>query len=208
MARRLTNSFDCFMVIETVGLFSRPFLPKNGSFPLQQRMADQILTQLKQHPDAWTRVDTILEYSNNQQTKVRWTENLLFFKRFFNDIYICLCVCFFTIVLCVTNTWGSHQDAMENSPSRAVRRSETCSYYCTSCQDEFAISRSYLGKVADFKCPFYFSSGIKKYIVGLIIKISSEADMLEVNALFVISGWKLMFDWILCLLTIVWSNVF
>lgn len=98
MARRLTNSFDCFMVIETVGLFSRPFLPKNGSFPLQQRMADQILTQLKQHPDAWTRVDTILEYSNNQQTKVRWTENLLlFFKRFFNDIYIyvCVCVCFF-----------------------------------------------------------------------------------------------------------------
>ncbi len=33
-------------------------------------MADQILTQLKQHPDAWTRVDTILEFSNNQQTKV------------------------------------------------------------------------------------------------------------------------------------------
>lgn len=38
--------------------------------PPQQRMADQILTQLKQHPDAWTRVDTILEFSNNQQTKV------------------------------------------------------------------------------------------------------------------------------------------
>lgn len=38
-------------------------------FPPQQRMADQILTQLKQHPDAWTRVDTILEFSNNQQTK-------------------------------------------------------------------------------------------------------------------------------------------
>lgn len=73
-----------FIVIETVGLFSRPFLPKNGSFPLQQRMADQILTQLKQHPDAWTRVDTILEYSNNQQTKVLWTGNLwLFFLKIF-----------------------------------------------------------------------------------------------------------------------------
>lgn len=68
-----------FIVIEAVGLFSRPFLPKNGSFPLQQRMADQILTQLKQHPDAWTRVDTILEYSNNQQTKVLWTGNLWLF---------------------------------------------------------------------------------------------------------------------------------
>lgn len=45
-------------------------LEERCPFPLQQRMADQILTQLKQHPDAWTRVDTILEFSNNQQTKV------------------------------------------------------------------------------------------------------------------------------------------
>lgn len=35
----------------------------------QQRTAQEVLTTLKEHPDAWTRVDTILEYSNNQQTK-------------------------------------------------------------------------------------------------------------------------------------------
>ncbi|XP_054260952.1 exportin-1 [Macrosteles quadrilineatus] len=35
----------------------------------QQRVAQEILTTLKEHPDAWTRVDTILEFSNNQQTK-------------------------------------------------------------------------------------------------------------------------------------------
>lgn len=35
----------------------------------QQRMAQEVLTSLKEHPDAWTRVDTILEYSKNQQTK-------------------------------------------------------------------------------------------------------------------------------------------
>lgn len=35
----------------------------------QQRMAQEVLTTLKEHPDAWTRVDTILEYSSNQQTK-------------------------------------------------------------------------------------------------------------------------------------------
>lgn len=35
----------------------------------QQRAAQEVLTTLKEHPDAWTRVDTILEYSNNQQTK-------------------------------------------------------------------------------------------------------------------------------------------
>ncbi|XP_013415271.1 exportin-1 isoform X2 [Lingula anatina] len=34
-----------------------------------QRVAQEVLTTLKEHPDAWTRVDTILEYSNNQQTK-------------------------------------------------------------------------------------------------------------------------------------------
>jgi exportin-1 len=32
-------------------------------------MAQEVLTTLKDHPDAWTRVDTILEYSSNQQTK-------------------------------------------------------------------------------------------------------------------------------------------
>uniref|UniRef100_A0A1B6HKN2 Exportin-1 n=1 Tax=Homalodisca liturata TaxID=320908 RepID=A0A1B6HKN2_9HEMI len=35
----------------------------------QQRVAQEILTTLKEHPDAWTRVDTILEFSSNQQTK-------------------------------------------------------------------------------------------------------------------------------------------
>ena len=34
-----------------------------------QRAAQEILTTLKEHPDAWTRVDTILEFSKNQQTK-------------------------------------------------------------------------------------------------------------------------------------------
>lgn len=29
----------------------------------QQRVAQDVLTTLKEHPDAWTRVDTILEYS-------------------------------------------------------------------------------------------------------------------------------------------------
>ncbi|XP_046388260.1 exportin-1 [Ischnura elegans] len=35
----------------------------------QQRIAQEVLTTLKEHPDAWTRVDAILEYSTNQQTK-------------------------------------------------------------------------------------------------------------------------------------------
>ncbi|XP_008555706.1 exportin-1 [Microplitis demolitor] len=35
----------------------------------QQKIAQEVLTTLKEHPDAWTRVDTILEYSQNQETK-------------------------------------------------------------------------------------------------------------------------------------------
>ncbi|XP_036118234.1 exportin-1 isoform X7 [Molossus molossus] len=41
----------------------------------QQRMAQEVLTHLKEHPDAWTRVDTILEFSQNMNTKmIRGTE--------------------------------------------------------------------------------------------------------------------------------------
>ncbi|KAL1462770.1 hypothetical protein WDU94_014579 [Cyamophila willieti] len=36
---------------------------------VEQKAAQEVLTALKEHPDAWTRVDTILEYSQNQQTK-------------------------------------------------------------------------------------------------------------------------------------------
>uniref|UniRef100_A0A8C6TRN8 Exportin 1 (CRM1 homolog, yeast) a n=1 Tax=Neogobius melanostomus TaxID=47308 RepID=A0A8C6TRN8_9GOBI len=36
----------------------------------QQRVAQEVLTNLKDHPDAWTRVDTILEFSQNMKTKV------------------------------------------------------------------------------------------------------------------------------------------
>ncbi|XP_042903085.1 exportin-1 isoform X2 [Parasteatoda tepidariorum] len=35
----------------------------------EQKIAQKVLTALKEHPDAWTRVDTILEFSKNQQTK-------------------------------------------------------------------------------------------------------------------------------------------
>ena len=40
-----------------------------GGEGAQQRVAQEILTTLKEHPDAWTRVDTILEFSHNQETK-------------------------------------------------------------------------------------------------------------------------------------------
>jgi exportin-1 len=34
-----------------------------------QKQAGELLNMLKEHPESWTRVDTILEFSQNQQTK-------------------------------------------------------------------------------------------------------------------------------------------
>lgn len=82
----------------------------------QQRIAQEVLTSLKEHPDAWTRVDTILEYSNNQQTK----------------------------------------------------------YYALQILEQVIKTR---WKVL----PRNQCEGIKKYIVGLIIKTSSDPILLEQN---------------------------
>ncbi|KAM3173818.1 Exportin-1 [Hymenolepis weldensis] len=35
----------------------------------EQKLAEKILSALKEHPDSWTRVDSILEFSSSQQTK-------------------------------------------------------------------------------------------------------------------------------------------
>lgn len=50
-------------------------------------MAQEVLTHLKEHPDAWTRVDTILEFSQNMNTKVSkltFIDLVFFFLPFIN----------------------------------------------------------------------------------------------------------------------------
>jgi hypothetical protein len=37
----------------------------------EQQMAQQVLAQFQEHPDAWQRVPVILQQSSNSQTKVR-----------------------------------------------------------------------------------------------------------------------------------------
>lgn len=83
------------------------------------RLAQEILTTLKEHPDAWTRVDTILEFSENQQTK----------------------------------------------------------YYALQILEEVIKTR---WKVL----PRNQCEGIKKYVVGLIIKTSSDPKMMEANKVY------------------------
>jgi len=86
----------------------------NGVGP-QQQLAGQVLTQFKEHPESWTKVDTILELSTNQKAK-----------------YFALQI----LETLIRTKW------------KALPR-EQC-------------------------------EGIKKYIVGLVIKLSSESATLEV----------------------------
>ncbi|XP_059618860.1 exportin-1 [Phlebotomus argentipes] len=85
----------------------------------QLRMAQDVLTTLKEHPDAWTRVDTILEYSQNQQTK----------------------------------------------------------YYALQILEEVIKTRWKI-------LPRNQCEGIKKYVVGLIIKTSSDSAVMEANKVY------------------------
>lgn len=85
----------------------------------QLRMSQNVLTTLKEHPDAWTRVDSILEFSQNQQTK----------------------------------------------------------YYALQILEEVIKTR---WKVL----PRNQCEGIKKYVVGLIIKTSSDATVMETNKVY------------------------
>ena len=41
----------------------------NSTYILQRIQSEAVLKQLQEHPDAWTRVDAILEQTKNQQTK-------------------------------------------------------------------------------------------------------------------------------------------
>lgn len=85
----------------------------------QLRLASDILTTLKEHPDAWTRVDSILEFSQNQQTK----------------------------------------------------------YYALQILEEVIKTRWKI-------LPRNQCEGIKKYVVGLIIKTSSDAATMEANKVY------------------------
>uniref|UniRef100_A0A1A9URN0 Exportin-1 n=1 Tax=Glossina austeni TaxID=7395 RepID=A0A1A9URN0_GLOAU len=85
----------------------------------QLRLAQDILTTLKEHPDAWTRVDSILEFSQNQQTK----------------------------------------------------------FYALQILEEVIKTRWKI-------LPRNQCEGIKKYVVGLIIKTSSDAATMEANKVY------------------------
>ena len=40
-----------------------------GMLNLQRQASERVLQKLQEHPDAWTRVDSVLEHSKSQQAK-------------------------------------------------------------------------------------------------------------------------------------------
>ncbi len=63
---RLLDFSQAQMDIELLDTVVAAFYTGQGP---QQTAAQTVLRELKEHPDSWTRVDAILEYSRNPQTK-------------------------------------------------------------------------------------------------------------------------------------------
>lgn len=69
LAQETVNQLLDFNQKLDIGLLDRVVGTLYSGSGDQQKMAQDVLTTLKDHPDAWTKVDTILEFSVNQQTK-------------------------------------------------------------------------------------------------------------------------------------------
>lgn len=114
----------------------------------EQRVAQEVLTTLKEHPNAWTRVDAILEYSQVSDV----TDVILF-------IYFLL-----------------NNNILKNHYLYPVQNQQT-KYYGLQILEQVIKTR---WKVL----PRNQCEGIKKYIVGLIIKTSSDPLTMEASKVY------------------------
>lgn len=85
----------------------------------QQRVAQEVLTTLKEHPNAWTRVDTILEYS---QVNVKVVSFICDCTRtyMYNNYIVTLEST--NKILWFANIGASYKDTMESITEKSVRR--------------------------------------------------------------------------------------
>lgn len=117
----------------------------------QQRVAQDVLTTLKEHPDAWTRVDTILEYSQVEEKKKNFPS---FLKKVFQN----------------------KNSIKSNFFSNFLQNQQT-KYYALQILEQVIKTR---WKVL----PRNQCEGIKKYIVGLIIKTSSDPETMDASKVY------------------------
>jgi len=89
----------------------------------QQRVAQEVLTTLKEHPNAWTRVDTILEYS---QVNVRMVIFLIVGPHIYVFASISIsshrCTESTNKILRLANIGASYKDTMESTTEKSMRR--------------------------------------------------------------------------------------
>lgn len=87
----------------------------------QQRVAQEVLTTLKEHPNAWTRVDTILEYS-----QVNVGHLFLIIGRTYIYLRVILsshcCTESTNKILRLANIGASYKDTMESTTKKSMRR--------------------------------------------------------------------------------------
>lgn len=86
----------------------------------QQRVAQEVLTTLKEHPNAWTRVDTILEYSQvNLYGNKAIVSSLMF-------LHVCVSNLSHSYIestnkiLWFANTGASNKDKMESITTKSM----------------------------------------------------------------------------------------
>jgi len=69
LAQETANKLLDFNAKLDIGLLDKVVATMYSGQGEEQKMAQEVLTTLKEHPEAWTKVDTILEFSTDQQTK-------------------------------------------------------------------------------------------------------------------------------------------
>ncbi len=100
---RLDESFDVNLLDRVVATFYAGHGPEHAT-------AQKVITQLQEHPDAWQRVDYILENSVNHQTKV-WV--LDYYAPQLDST---------PLVHCVAGSGAAGGDALECIAPRTMRR--------------------------------------------------------------------------------------
>jgi hypothetical protein len=94
----LNADLDAALFDQVVSTFYRSAGAQVGSRLTQQQQAKQVLEQFQEHPDAWKRVDGILEHCSQMESKVPAC----------NPVH------------CAANPRKAHQNHVESSPDASA----------------------------------------------------------------------------------------
>jgi hypothetical protein len=107
-------------------------------------MAQQILTQFQEHPDAWQRVPAILQQAANAQTKVSRLAYRSSCRRAHSNLAFLP-----SVVHRSSDSRKAHHDAVEGAAGRPARRSVGC--HLSSVERALCVVRADLSSSAYFQ---------------------------------------------------------